>query len=115
MHEENLFRSWSTEDGKRKKKEYWKRARRPTKEEMGKKRRREEETEENETVRCVGSVSVEAFDHSVKGEIWRVVVIFLVRTLWRSLRIGHLEPETRLGGLVVPGVTDVCLPFFCGH
>ena len=52
-----------------------------TKEEMGKKRRREEEKEENETESvergCVGPFSVEAFEKSVKGGIWRVVVVFL--------------------------------------
>ena len=36
-------------------------------EEMGKKRRREEEKEEIETVRCVGSVSVDAFDIFSQG------------------------------------------------
>ena len=48
--------------------------------------------EENETGtvkrRCEGLVSVEAFEILGKGEIWRVVVIFLGKTPWRILGIG---------------------------
>ena len=54
-------------------------------EERGEKRKREGEKEENETVTvkrtCEGFASVEAFDIFVKGEIWRVAVIFLENTL----------------------------------
>ena len=54
------------------------------------KKMREEEKEENETMsakrRCVGSFSAEASDtSSVKGEIWRVVVVFLGVTCWRIM------------------------------
>ena len=79
----------SREDGKEKE-EIILETGKETKEERGKKRRREEEKEENETVSvktiCVGSVSVEAFEFFVKGEIWRVVMTFLGETFWISLR-----------------------------
>ena len=65
MHEEHFLSSWLREVGEEKE-EIIMETGKETKEEMGKKRRREEEKEENETVfvkrRCVGSVSVEAFD-----------------------------------------------------
>ena len=45
---------------------------------------------------------------SVKGEIWRVVVVFLGRICWRSLRTGlSLSLNTQVEVCVVPDVTDV--------
>ena len=89
MREENFVSSWLREDGKEKE-EITMEIGKETKEGMGKKRRREEEKDENETEsvkrRCVGSVSVEAFDifsqerdmESCGGLSWG--------TFWRSLR-----------------------------
>ena len=47
-----------------------------------KKRTEREKLKEDVTV----FVSVEASKSSVKGRIWRVVVVFLSRTFWRSQR-----------------------------
>ena len=83
MHEGNFLSSWLREDGKEKRENNGNR--------QGEQRRDGQKVEEeNETVsvkkRCVGSVSVEAFDIFSHGEIWRVVVVFLGGTFWRSLR-----------------------------
>ena len=101
MHEENFLSSFLREDGKEKEGRLMERGK-ETNEERGKKRWREEEKEENETGtverRCEGFVSVEALEFFVKGEIWRVVVIFPGKTSWRSLRI-CLVVSRRLGWL----------------
>ena len=44
---------------------------------------------------------------SVKGEIWRIVVVFLGGISWRSLRTFIFEPDTRVEVLVVLDVIDV--------
>ena len=104
MHEENFLGCWLREDGKEKEERIIDIGK-ETKEEMGKKRRREEETEENETEsvkkRCVGSVSVEAFDiESCGGLSWEDF-------LEKPEDLSDCEPETRVDVSVVLGVTDV--------
>ena len=53
----------------------------------------------------------------VKGKIWRVVVIFLVKIfLEEPGDLSDCEPETRVEVTVVLDVTDVLVsPLFCGH
>ena len=78
MHEEDFWSCWLREDerGKQERK-----AKTERKEEERVKRGKKKQNEENETVTVkrmkedVGSFCVEAF--SVKGEMWRIVVIFL--------------------------------------
>ena len=87
MHEEDFWSSWLRGDEKIK--EESKAEAEGKGEEKGEKRKRGGE-KENETEkvrrRCEGFVSVEAFEILVKGEIWRVVEMFLGNTSWRSLR-----------------------------
>ena len=89
MHEENFLSSWSREDG-REKEERTVDMSNENEEERGEKRRREGEKEENETGLLKEDVTVlllwNHLQSLVKGEIWRVVEIFLGKTSWISLR-----------------------------
>ena len=88
--EENFWSKWLREDQRGKEERMGKAER--NEEERGEKRKRECETEESkrglfkEDVRVV--FQRKPFKFLVKGEIWSVVVIFLGKTLWRSLRTG---------------------------
>ena len=79
---EKALRSWLREDGNEK--ERILEAGKETKEKRGKKRRREEEKEENETEsvkrRCIGSVSVEAFEIFSQERDLEIVVTFFWET-----------------------------------
>ena len=83
-----------------------------TKEEMGKKRRREEEKEENETEsvkrRCVGSVSVEAFEiFSQGGDMESCGDVSWERLLEEPEDRSDREPVSCELVRVVPDVIDV--------
>ena len=125
VHEENFLSSWAREDG-REKEEGTVGMGNESKEERSEKRRREREKEENGTGsvkrRCDGFVSVEAFQNSSQGVIWRVVVICLG---WKLLKkpenLSDCELDTPVDVLVVPDLTDVRVSpssvfteFWCG-
>ena len=99
--EENFSSSWLREDV-REKEERTVEVGNENEEERVPKSRRDGEKEENETGivkrRGEGLVSVEAFDILVKGQIWRVVVIFLGKTSWIRMRT-ILIVSRRLGWL----------------
>ena len=87
-HEENFWSSWLRENergGEERMAKSWRKKKRVKRE----KREEEKEGNETETVkrRCEGCVSVEAFEIKVKRETWRVAVVCLGRTSWRSLRV----------------------------
>ena len=81
-------------------------------EEMGEKRRREGEKEENET-KTIKKEDVRVLflrkplNFLVKGDICRVVVIFLGKTSWTTEDLSDLESEAWVVVPEVPDVTDV--------
>ena len=102
MHEEIVLSSWLREDGIEKEERIMETGK-ETKEERGKKRRREEEKEVNETEsakrRCVGFVSVEAFDiFSQSGDLESCGGLSRRNLLEKSEDWSGFEPETRAGG-----------------
>ena len=113
MREENFLSSWLREDGKDKDEIIMEsregdQRRDGQKEEesrVEKKRTKRRESKEDVSVPFLWRPLIS----SVKGEIWRVVVVFLGRTFLKEEPedLSDCEPEARVNVSVVPDVTDV--------
>ena len=104
VREENFLSSWLREDG-REKEERIAKVGEENEEERGEKRKRDEEKEENQ----MGTVKKEGVTVLFRWvETWRLVVVFVGETSWRSLKnSSDCELDTRSHVRVVPDVTDV--------
>ena len=120
LHEENFLSSWLREDVRGREEKTAKVSEKNEGERVkrGKEKRRKNRTKTERVKRrwevCLLWKPLKSF---VKVEIWRVVVVFLGRTSWRSMRTCLTVSLIHSCACACGACCDcfACFPFFCGH